>query len=182
MTDNALPTLQARTDAKLRYARVHLDELKGHGPLGGDDFDKAHQESFLFQLLGARDAFLHELARMYVTGLDGRHLSLGRLRDSIATQGHACPEVSALYELEQDETSWYRQAKDFRDFSTHVQAVSRAYHLGGPDHQKVKLRHPVTGELSEAHFVDAFEDWIAKMEALISKLRQSAAISTGVAS
>lgn len=34
---------QDRTDAKLRYARIHLEELKSHPQIGsGDDFERAH--------------------------------------------------------------------------------------------------------------------------------------------
>jgi len=43
MDPKTLKNLQDRTDAKLRYAEIHLNELKDHEPLGGDDFDKAHQ-------------------------------------------------------------------------------------------------------------------------------------------
>jgi hypothetical protein len=48
---------QERTDAKLRYATVHLDELKARSePWNGDDWERAHYESFFFHLFGARDA------------------------------------------------------------------------------------------------------------------------------
>lgn len=52
---------QERTDAKLRYAALHLDELKSKDTGGGDDFARAHQESFLFHLIGAKESFLLEL-------------------------------------------------------------------------------------------------------------------------
>lgn len=41
-----------RTNAKLRYARVHLDELWSHQRKGsGDDFERSHIESFFFIFL-----------------------------------------------------------------------------------------------------------------------------------
>lgn len=51
-----------RTNAKLRYARIHLNELRLYQRKGsGDDFERSHQESFFFHLFGALDAFLQEL-------------------------------------------------------------------------------------------------------------------------
>jgi|WetSurMetagenome_2_1015567.scaffolds.fasta_scaffold09331_4 hypothetical protein len=47
MKEQELKNLRERTYAKLRYAKVHLDELKVIPNIGGQDFDKAHQESFL---------------------------------------------------------------------------------------------------------------------------------------
>lgn len=54
MDEKTLQNLRARADAKLRYAEIHLDELKAIDRLGGSEFDRAHQESFLFHLLGPR--------------------------------------------------------------------------------------------------------------------------------
>ena len=174
MDDKLTKPLQERTDAKLRYARVHLDELKTQGPPSGDDFDRAHQESFLFHLLGTRDAFLAELNHYYQAGLVPDTLSPGQIRNALREQGITSSELRTLYELEQDESSWYCKAKDMRDHSTHVQGVPRAYFLGGEDHQKVKLKNPRTGVLTERHFILEFDDWLHEMETLIHSLRKSA--------
>ena len=57
---------QSRTDSKLRFARVHLEEITSRHELGsGDDFERAHEESFLFHLVGAKDSFLQELNAAY---------------------------------------------------------------------------------------------------------------------
>jgi hypothetical protein len=174
MDDKQTKSLQERTDAKLRYARVHLDELKSQGPPSGNDFDKAHQESFLFHLLGARDAFLAELNHYCQARVPSDALSLGRIRDALKKQGTTSPELSTLYKLEQDESSWFCKAKEMRDHSTHVQGVPRVYYLGGENHQKVKLKSPRTGTLTERHFIIEFDDWLYTMEELVLSLRESA--------
>ena len=174
MDNKHTKSLQERTDAKLRYARVHLDELKSQGPPSGNDFDKAHQESFLFHLLGTRDAFLAELNHYYRAGVAPDGLALGRIRAALKEQGTTSSELRTLYELEQDESSWYCKAKDMRDHSTHVQGVPRAYFLGGENHQKVKLKNPRTGLLTERHFIFEFDDWLYQMETLVLSLRESA--------
>lgn len=174
MDDKKSESLRARTDAKLRYARVHLDELKAQGPPNGGDFDRAHQESFLFHLLGTVDAFLAELNHYYRARIAPDGLSPGKIRAALKKQGITSLELGVLYELERDPKSWYSQAKDMRDHSTHVQGVQRAYFLGGEKHQKVKLRHPTTGLLTNRHFIFEFEDWCNAMESLLLALRESA--------
>jgi hypothetical protein len=173
MNEKQVKPLQERTDAKLRYARVHLDELKAHSPPNGGDFDRAHQESFLFHLLGTVDAFLAELIYYYGVVISGP-LSPGKIRAALKERGATSPELRVLYELEQDRTSWYSQAKDMRDHSTHLQGVLRAYFLGGENHQKVKLKHPRTGVLTEHHFIVEFENWCNSMHSLVFSLRKSA--------
>ena len=64
LDEEALKPLRVRVDSKLRFAEIHLEELReleAKTPLGGSDFDRAHQESFLFHLFSAKDAFLIEL-------------------------------------------------------------------------------------------------------------------------
>ena len=65
MIDSTTKALQERTAAKLRYAEVHLREIRELGQPDGGDFDRAHQESFLFHLLSTRDALLAELNVYY---------------------------------------------------------------------------------------------------------------------
>jgi hypothetical protein len=166
--------LQERTDAKLRYAAVHLDELRKYGPPDGSDFDRAHQESFLFHLLSAREAFLAELNHYYGAGLRPDELSLGAIWKALEKRGVKSAEIGALYELEQNESSWFATAKTMREHSYHVQGVPRQFFIGGEDHQKVKLKHPRTGQLTERHFILEFEDWLRSMSELLLSLRKSA--------
>lgn len=174
MDEKTLQNLRARADAKLRYAEIHLGELKALGTLGGSDFDRAHQESFLFHLLGAKDAFLIELNVYYGGGLPENGLTSGKLRDALKRQGKVSPELAELYTLENDENSWLFHAKEMRDHSTHVSGVARAFHLGGPADRQVWLRNPKTGQHIERHFVDEFDDWISNMRGLLERLRSNA--------
>lgn len=178
--DDSVRALQERTDAKLRYAGVHLTELRNQGTPNGGDFDKAHQESFLFHLLGVRDALLAELNHYYSAGLQPNALSPGKLQSALKRAGSASTEVAKLYALDQDDTSWFSRAKSFRDHSAHVQGVARAYHLGGPNHQKVKLKDPRTGEVNELHFVDEFVEFEKAMHHLVLELRTSALATNGI--
>ena len=77
----------SRTDRKLRFAQVHLEELKVKGISNGDDFDRAHQESFVYHLLGAKEAFLIELNAYYRTELKDQEISMGNLKKALEKKG-----------------------------------------------------------------------------------------------
>jgi hypothetical protein len=174
MDDKTLQNARARADAKLRYAEIHLDELKAIGRLGGSEFDRAHQESFLYHLLGAKEAFLVELNTYYAGGLAENDLTPGKLRAALEAQGKVSNELAELRSLENEEDSWLFHAKEMRDHSTHVAGVIRAFHLGGPADGQVWLKNPNTGENIERHFVDEFNDWVSNMRKLLERLRASA--------
>jgi hypothetical protein len=178
MDDQVLRGLQDRTNAKLRYANVHLDELKSMPSRSGDDFDRAHQESFLYHLLGVRDAFLAELNSYYECGLSGSAVTLGKLKDALARMNRSSPEVAALYKLETDPGGWLSQAKEMRDHSTHVAGVPRTFHVGGEDDGVVWLQNPRTKEAVKRDFVLEFQSWYAGMVELIERLRTSAIENT----
>ena len=174
MNEKTLKNLRSRTDAKLRYAEIHLDELKSVGVIGGSDFDRAHQEAFLFQLLGAKEAFLIELNAYYELSLPNIGLTVGKLRKSLKEQGKHSPELAKLFSLERDEDSWLSQAKVMRDYSTHVSGIIHKFHLGRSAHQQVWLRNPTTGKYIEIHFPEIFLSWHVKMKDLLDNLRASA--------
>ncbi len=171
---------RARADAKLLYAEIHLQVLQAHGGNGGTDFDRALQESFLFHLLGAKDAILQELNLYYGTKLEPSAVSAWKLQESIKQRGPRSEELANLYELEQDEESWLFHAKQMRDHCTHIAGLARAYHLGGPNHHKVFLKNPKTGKDFEVHVLEAFHQWLQSMKSLLEGMR-SAAIARNAA-
>lgn len=180
MDRNALLNHRARTDAKLLYAKIHLDELCAHGGNGGTDFDRAFQESSLFHLLGAMDAFALELNAYYSGGLAGQGLTRGSLRDALKKRGVVSAELAELYTIENDNTTWLFHVKAMRDHSAHVSGVPRAYHCGGPDDGKVFLRNPVTGDHVETDVLDAFSEWLQNMTTLLERLRATAIATNGL--
>ena len=174
MHEKDLANLRGRTDAKLVYAQVHLDFLRCHGGNAGSDVDRALQESFLFHLLGAKDAFLAELNAYYGLKLSAADVTPGNLRDKLKSQGRTSQELAELYALEGDEGSWLSHAKQMRDHCTHVAGVPRAFHIGGPDDGKVFLRNPKTGTHVEHDAPDALHAWLANMRQLLERLRSMA--------
>jgi len=165
---------QSRTDAKLRYAALHLEEVRIHVRKGsGDDFERSHQEAFLYQLVGARDAFLQELNLYYLCGLALHEVRLGTIRKCLRTRGTISPELESLSKLENDLGSWLNLAKEMRDHSTHRRSVPLIFDVGGEDDGKVTLQDPRTKAQLIGDQIQVFESWLNEMEKLIGDLRQS---------
>lgn len=176
MLEKAKPFVE-RTDAKLRYAKVHLNELKNYlNNSSGDDFERAHQESFLFHLFGARDYFLQELNIYYKCNLDIDKVRFRSLKKAMGNKISDYPELACIESLERDENSWLNLAKEMRDHVTHRTNISRMFYLGGENNRKVHLRKPnpkdlVSGDLITTDVPDLFSEWLEKMTELINKLR-----------
>ena len=164
-----------RTNAKLRYARVHLNELWSHQRKGsGDDFERSHIESFLFHLFGAYDAFLQELNLYYGCGLELREVKLSKLNKKLSKMDIGCPELDKLTQYEKNPKCWMNVAREMRNHSTHRRSVPRTFHAGGKDDGKVSLRDPRSGELIEKDYADVFGEWCSEMETLLNDLRNTA--------
>ena len=162
-----LNAARERTDAKLRYAGVHLRELKiiRHG---GSDFDKAHQESFLFHLFGVRDALLQEMNFFHSCGLPIEKVSRWKLEQALKTSSTASPALNALVQLEDDPQSWLSCLSNMRHHSIHRKNVGRVYYLGRDD---VFLKDPRNNQEIPQDFVLLFDDWFSEMEKLVKQLR-----------
>jgi hypothetical protein len=171
---------RARTDQKLGYARVHLDELREHPFSRHSDFEHAHEEAFLFHLFGARDSFLAELNEYYECSLPRNGISMGKLREALSKRGCISQELQELHKLESDPASWYAHAKAMRDHSMHIHTVPRTFHKGGPTDGQIRLRHPITNAEMQRDFRDEFECWFSEMVHLLSGLRASAEKTCGV--
>ena len=181
MTPATVGSVQVRTNAKLRYAAEHLEELRSISKDKGGDFARAHQESFLYHLLGVKDAFLMELNHYYGCELDPESVTPGKLRTHLASEGRSSTELATLYNLKRDSTSWLHKAVAMRDRGTHVGSVPLTHNLGGASHGQAWLADLDTGSPIPSDYVDLFENWHREMTNLVTDLRQSALKATGFA-
>jgi hypothetical protein len=164
MSDDAR---KARTDAKLRYARVHLDELGTQPPGRGHDYERAHQEAFLAQLFGAYAAMLQELNVALGCNLRADEVTLGKMYRALGDQGRSSPLLADLYRLESDRSSWFHCAKEMRDHTTHVSGIPLVFYFGGP----TSLRHPKTMTELPGDARVVFASWLSEMEGLAQRMR-----------
>ena len=162
---------QDRTDAKLRYAAIHLEELKGV-ERRGEDFDRSHQESFLFHLHGARDAFLQELNIKFDCDLPINRVDMRNLNKKLEKKGIESKALAKLKELESDNESWLSCMNEMRHHSTHRHSIPRVYHVGGENDGDVHLTNTRNGKVVEEDYMVLFEQWHNQMDELIVKLRE----------
>jgi len=170
---NIIKNLCDRTDAKLRYAVIYNDELHKIG-INGFDIDRAHQESFLFHLMGAKDSFLLELNYYYNINLPDNNVTSKRLQETLEKKGLKSLELNELNALENENNSWLFNAKEMRDHATHRANVPRVVNFGSKKDTEVWLRNPKTGINIERHFIYEFDEWILNMKTLLERLRLSA--------
>src|SRR5258708_7632037 len=116
----------------MRYADIYLKEigkLIGHR---GTDAGRAHQESFLYHLAGAVEAFLPEMNWYYGCGLPDTGISPGKRREAITkVRGQNAPELVELRTVEETLDSWLNHMQTMRHHCTHVGGVPRVVNLGG---------------------------------------------------
>lgn len=164
--------LVSRTDAKLRYVELHLEELRACRKTGrGNDFERSHQEAFFFQLFGVHAALLQELNEDLGCGLQPNGVSLGKMRNAMLAHGPVSTKLTDLHNLEQNSASWFAQAKRMRDHITHIAGIPLVFYEGGPNDGMTALRNP--SDLSElpGDYIDSFSLWLAEMKSLVQRLR-----------
>jgi len=152
-----LNAARERTDAKLRYAAIHLDELKerrGIGRADGSDWERAHQESFLFHLFGVRDALLQEINFFHECGLMPHDVNKRKLTKRLAKMGIQSQAFRTLTRLEGMKSSWISIAARMRNVFTHQKGLPLNFrvHVGGVGSEEdghVSLRDPEIDKLMQ---------------------------------
>jgi hypothetical protein len=173
MTSALLQTYISRTDAKLRYATIHAGELETRIREGmGDDFDRAHYESFFFHLFGARDSLLQELNIIGDCGVDEKNVRMATLLQSPAGRNGLVPGLHELRQVEEDNGGWLWLAKTMRNKSAHRYGNPVAFYAGGERDGQVHFRHPGTGESLNENVSQTLRLLLTEMSQLVVRLRQ----------
>ena len=163
------------TEAKLRHARLHLAELRQHAGKGsGDDFERAHIDAFLHQLIGAQDAFLQEVNLYYRCALSTDQVKLWGLRQCLEGRGERSEELDTLALLLNTPATWLSDATEMRRQCTHRRDVPRTFFVGGETDREAHPRDAKTGVSVGQEYAILFETWIDEMTDLLAKLRTSA--------
>lgn len=169
-----LNAARERTDAKLKYAAIHLDELRLRRVLYGSqvgNWERAHQESFLFHLLGVRDALLQEINLFHACGLKMKNVSIGRISQRLVKNGSGSAALRTLMKLEGMTSTWLSIAKRLRNMSTHQRNVHRQLVVDGANDDPQFFRDPLTGKWIETDYIELFTQWHEKATKLVRNLR-----------
>lgn len=163
----------ARTNQKLNFSRIHLERLKqaqNDTSWNKHALIESFNESVLFHLASAYDAFLREIAERYsveTESLDGYR----SLAAELEVTGVESPELKELSALESDHSSWLHKL---------VAAYEACWH--GTDKQRAVTE---TSSVSEIHVVQVnpdhaedaviiaeYESWLESLSELINRLRE----------
>ncbi len=168
-----------RTRTKLQYAKLHLDEiLSRNGPYQADAFARAHEESVLFHVVGAKDSFLQEINDAYGRPLDPDRVKEKSLEKELKKKGFQCQALSRVLELERDKTSWLAQTIRLRHQGTHRFHISHGFHEGDEFDGQVFFRDPRTKEEIQVPIESFLEDCVEKMTQLTEDLRHTLEVET----
>ena len=166
-------SLTARTDAKIRFAKLHVQELRDcQLPGQGHDFERAHLEAFFAQLFGAYASLFQELNEDLACGLKPESVSLGQMRNAMKAAGPVHPKLIELYQLEQDSSIWLSHAKAMRDHTAHIGGIPLVFRAGGDDDGQTSFKHPKTLAEVTGYYVDNLEQWGTEMERLVGRMRK----------
>jgi len=105
-----------RTEQKLEYARIHLDELQNYtNATSNDDWENAHQESCFYHLAGAAEAILHEVNEGYSLGLSIYQVDRKPIRKKLKSKNLSSPAFSHLNGLKNSKSTWLSQLFEWRN-------------------------------------------------------------------
>ncbi|WP_027859125.1 DUF6586 family protein [Marinobacterium jannaschii] len=164
----------ARTNQKLNFARLHIEALRGAVDSTGWNkhaLIESYNESVLFHLVSAYDAFLREVAELY--RLDTEHLQGYRsLVQELEHSGQESPEISEIVKLENDDISWLHKllaayeacwhGSDKRQQVTETSSVSEIHVLQvNPDHAE------------DVDIIAELEGWLVSLRELVERLRNN---------
>ncbi|MGH9790823.1 MAG: hypothetical protein ACRD5W_06395 [Candidatus Acidiferrales bacterium] len=93
---------ESRTTQKLEFASFYL-ELRRACKEGVTMEARAHEESFLFHLIGAKDSFLQEINHALDLGVEEHRVDERRLRKAMDSAGKPSPALDKIESLEKRE-------------------------------------------------------------------------------
>ena len=122
------PQYVRRTDQKLRYALVHVDELHAYINQGAnDDWENAHEESCLFHLVGAVESTFSEMNDVYGLGLAEHEIGFRKLKECAATN----PDLQKTFKVYTDaRDGWLGLVYEIRNVMAHRRHHGKLVQMG----------------------------------------------------
>ena len=158
-----------RTTQKLQFSRLYLDErLKCENR--GSIPERAHEESFLYHLIGVKDSFLQEVNYALALEVPEHLVKEKSLRAVLKRTGQPCQALDEIETLRGEKGSWMNLAIWFRNLGTHQTHIPRGFHRGGT-REAVFLTNPYTREEMPQTITEFLADCFDKMVELIPRLR-----------
>ncbi|WP_415901502.1 DUF6586 family protein [Neptuniibacter sp. QD29_5] len=164
---------QARTNQKLSFTRLHLEQLKK----AQDDTSwskhaliESYNESVLFHLTSAYDAFLREIAEWYKVDTE-IFQGYRALAAEMGKTGVESPELSQLSNLESDDSSWLHKMMSAYEACWHgadsKQAVTETSSVSEIHVLQINPDHAEDGEI-----ITEYQTWFDSLSELVNRLRE----------
>jgi hypothetical protein len=167
------PNTSERTEQKLRYVRLTLQEIRDR--VESDDHQRAHEEACLFHLIGAFEAVLQELNVVHELHIPMHLVSLDTLRRSPAND--ALTKALALFSDTKRDALGVAYA--LRNFGAHRKHAGQVVQLGmgpGVRPQQNSFKDPRKDPDDKSSWIpgttiEALERWIGIAETVIANIR-----------
>jgi len=166
-----MPSFASRTMQKLYSARLlaeHLNALEQQDELVRSAFRMAHTEAVLFQMQGALQSLLYEIAEAARLP-QGEWLTIEDLQQAADEHERCLPQLNILLELQNDSFSWLNQfQKRYQScWLPERQSTDKDVHVAS---QAANLISTAPEEVSE---IEQLKLWLTNMQALVNDLRQT---------
>jgi hypothetical protein len=146
-------SFEDRTNQKLAFAKLYLD-LRIKCENTGGVAERAHEESFLFHLIGVIDAFEQEVK--HACGL---------------RSARNTPVWQIIEAMKHDEAGWLWEATRYRNFGMHQSGIGHQFHVGGDRDGMVEFKDTKTSRPLSQTIPEYLNRCLESMTALITQLR-----------
>jgi hypothetical protein len=170
--DFLMSAFEEQTTEKLSFAEFYLNERLKLGN-SGEMQERAHEETVLAHLVGAKDSFLQEINEAYRLGLRVNQVSEEKLRRRLREAEKKSPALDQIEKLEKEENSWLGLVIEFRHQGMHRGGIKRGFFKGGSKDGSVEFLDPYTHEPMGLGIQQFLKDAFEKMTALILHLRET---------
>lgn len=162
----------ARTAQKLEFAELYL-KLRLACANNGDLAERAHEECFLYNLIGAKDSFLQEINHALRLGLPENRVNEKNLREALDNAGKECAALGRIEAVQAEKGGWLDLATWFRNQGTHRSHIRHGFFLdaGGSEDMPPVFLDPYTGEAMSQNIPQFLSDCFSQMVKLITDLR-----------
>lgn len=164
----------ARTNQKLLFAKVHLDQLKQAAQSSGWNKHaqiESYEESILFHLVSAYSAYLREIAEVY--RLDPLKISTrDELLEQLEENGMEAPEAKELTELA-GRDSWLSQTLKAYRACWVAQDREQATHSDHASLSEIQVVQVNPDHSQDGEVIEQLEGWLNSLRELVDRQRES---------
>ncbi|KAA3618255.1 MAG: hypothetical protein D8M58_21805 [Calditrichaeota bacterium] len=166
-----------RTDQKLRYAKIHFEELKNYlDSTSNDEWENSHQESCFFHLAASIESMLHEINAAYSLKLHLHNVRWDTVSNTLKKNDQVSLSFNHLESLRKNKKSWLALLFEWRNHGTHRGRIGKIVNLSNVRLIDNEFKDPRSGEVQKVYAgsgcLDVIKNLVADVEELINNCRK----------